>query len=174
MARLFLALWPDAAEQAALRHHQRAWHWRPGSALVQPDQLHLTLHFLGPVPREQLAALGAALQVPHEPFSLRFDQPALWRHGLAVLCASEVPAGLAQLHTALAEALRAQQRPVESRPLAPHITLARRAGGSMPPDLPPALHWQVRAYVLVESVPGRGADYRVLRHYPSSASPPPQ
>lgn len=169
MARLFLALWPNEAELAGLRRHASAWHWRPGSALVRPDRLHLTLHFIGPVPRERLATLGTALRVPHEPFSLQFDQPALWHRGLAVLCASEVPAGLVQLHAALAEVLGELQLPVETRPLVPHVTLARHAGGSVPPAPPAALRWEIREYLLVESVLGQGVDYRVLHRYPPGA-----
>ena len=39
---------------------------------MEPQRLHLTLHFIGAVSRDRVAALAAALQVPFEPFSMSF------------------------------------------------------------------------------------------------------
>jgi 2'-5' RNA ligase len=164
-ARLFLALWPSPRLQAALLAHQRAWHWQPGAALVRPEKLHLTLHFIGAVPRHRLASLMAGLQVPVTPFALDFDQPALWHGGLAVLQSHAPPAGLLQLHEALGQALLGLALPVESRPLRPHVTLARHAAGAQPPARPPLLHWLVQDYALVESVAAPGNPYRLLQRY---------
>ena len=47
--RLFLALWPDAAERQRLAAAQTAWPWPPQTAPVPPERLHLTLHYLGEI-----------------------------------------------------------------------------------------------------------------------------
>ena len=60
--RLFIALWPPPAVQRALLSCQQAV-CSPGLAWPVPAaQLHLTLHFLGAVPRQRLPALQAALR----------------------------------------------------------------------------------------------------------------
>ena len=53
-ARLFLALWPDDALRRGLLAWRDAWQWPARAALVAPDDLHLTLHFLGGVPLVRL------------------------------------------------------------------------------------------------------------------------
>lgn len=160
-ARVFYALWPDAAVRGALQAHQRVWAWPGGVSLTRPERLHLTLHFLGEVPTALLAPLADALPRRPEPFELRLTQPALWRGGLAVLLAEEAPAGLLALHARLAQAIRSLDLPVETRPFAPHVTLARRARHAGPPGRPEPVAWTARGAVLVESVRPQGG-YRVL------------
>ena len=171
-ARLFLAIWPDAGCRACLRAHRDAWRWPAGAAPVEPQRLHLTLHFIGNVPRDRVAGLAAALQVPFEPFHIPFGVPHSWPRGLAVLCPQDLPAGLGSLHAALADALQAFGLPVERRDFRPHVTLARKAAGAMPPARAPGFRWPVAAYALMESVPG--AEYRLVRSYgvhPASSRP---
>lgn len=148
-ARLFIALWPDAAVRAALHAVSAQWQWQPGAAPVPADRLHLTLHFLGHVPRERIAALRAAITVPITPCVLTLDRAALWRGGVAVLEPIAVPTPLVELHLALGAALRALGVPVETRPWRAHVTLARRARGDVPRITP--LAWPVRGHALVES-----------------------
>ncbi|MCK7500809.1 MAG: RNA 2',3'-cyclic phosphodiesterase [Comamonadaceae bacterium] len=108
-ARLFLALWPDAAARAALVAWQHAWHWPPGVARVVPQRLHLTLHFIGDVDESRLDALGSALALPFEPFELAFGTPQQWHGGLALAVPDAVPEGLLGLHARLGDALRTQE-----------------------------------------------------------------
>lgn len=130
---------------------------------MAPQRLHLTLHFIGNVPRDRVAGLAAALPVPFEPFHIPFGVPHSWPRGLAVLCPQDLPAGLGSLHAALADALQAFGLPVERRDFRPHVTLARKAAGAMPPARAPGFRWPVAAYALMESVPG--AEYRLVRSY---------
>lgn len=148
-ARLFIALWPDADVRAALHAVSTQWRWQPGAAPVPADRLHLTLHFLGDVPRERIAALRAALAVPVTPCVLTLDRAALWRGGVAVLEPITVPAPLVELHLALGTALRLLGVAIETRPWRPHVTLARRARADVPRIAP--LAWPVRGHALVES-----------------------
>lgn len=160
-ARLFIALWPSTAEQAALARWIRGGHWPAGAALVRPERLHLTLHFLGPVARARLPQLlhglttHAAAPVP----AVVFGAPALWPRGLAVLTVAASPA-LAGLQARLGHWLQALGLPTERRPFRPHVTLARRASGAHCPDGPAPPTWQPRGPVLVETRPDGG--YRVL------------
>ena len=170
--RLFLALWPDARCRTCLLAHRDAWRWNAGAAPVAPRRLHLTLHFIGAVPRDRVAALAAALQVPFEPFSMSFGVPEAWPRGLAVLRPQDLPEPLGSLHAALGQALRSFGWPVERRDFRPHVTLARKATGAVAPAHAPVFRWPVAAYVLMASVPG--ADYRLVRTYeahPASSRP---
>jgi len=60
-ARLFLALWPTPAVRGKLLAWRDAFDWPPGSALVAPEKLHLTLHFIGPVVRERIDEVAEGL-----------------------------------------------------------------------------------------------------------------
>ena len=163
--RLFLALWPDPATRDAIASWQRTWTWPERAAPVAPGRLHLTLHFLGPVPAQELSALVAVLKgVPGEGFTLTLGVPEVWSNGVAVLRPESAPAGLLRLHRNLAQCVAAFGLPLDPRPYRPHVTLARRAIGAQPPAAP-CLQWEIaRAYVLARSLPG-GAGYQVLERF---------
>lgn len=163
LARLFVALWPDDAVRAALHAATAQWRWPPGTAPVRADRLHLTLHFLGDVPRERIGALRAALAVPVAPCELTLARAAVWRGGVAVLEPASVPAPLVELHAAIGAALRALGVPTETRPWRPHVTLARRAGTDAPHFAPIA--WPVRGHVLVESQLQPRPRYELIARY---------
>lgn len=163
--RLFVAVWPDGPAGDALAAWQRGWTWPPGTALVPSERLHLTLHFLGNVPVEQVPALTAALRVPFEPFELHFGHAELWPGGTAVLRPDGTPPALLGLHGRLATALAGVERPVEPRRYKAHVTLARRAIGATPPAAQPKFTWRADAgFVLVRSLPDR-AGYEVLARF---------
>src|SRR4029450_6447491 len=63
-ARLFLALWPPSEVLDAALRHAAQWSWPRGARRVRPDKVHMTLHFLGAVPRDHIDALVDALAVP--------------------------------------------------------------------------------------------------------------
>jgi 2'-5' RNA ligase len=75
-----------------------------------------------------------------------------------------VPEALQTLHEALADALRRAGLPVESRPLRPHVTLARHAAHVEFPAEPLDVVWRVEGYALVESRLATG-EYRVVERY---------
>lgn len=161
-ARLFLALYPDSALRAALARSRDSWQWTKSAALVGDDKLHLTLHFIGDVPREMIGELRALLSVPMTPFELAFGTSVVWPHGIAVLEPVSVPPALLELHRLLAERLAYAGLTPEARAYKPHVTMARRAGTSTPPAHGPDLRWPVDGYALMESAGGK---YTVLEHY---------
>lgn len=170
-ARLFLALWPDAATRRTLAQARDQWRWEQGSAPRSPapvrsDKLHLTLHFIGNVDRSRLPALQAGLAVACSAFELAFGRHALWARGIAVLEPLTVPPALLALHGALGDALRGLGLPVEQRPFRPHVTLARHAGHALPPPDASRFSWRPAGYALVESRLDAGGGYHPLTHYP--------
>ena len=160
-ARLFVAVWPGAAERAGLLRWQAACRWPPGARPASAERLHLTLHFLGDVPGQRLPALAGGLDVPSAPFELLLDRAAVWPNGVAVLLPAAVPPALRELHDRLGDALRRLGLPFDARPFRPHVTLARRAAGAALPAHEAAVRWHVHGHVLVASEGG----YRVLHRY---------
>jgi 2'-5' RNA ligase len=168
-ARLFLALWPPPGVRARLAAWRDAWRFAPGAAPTPDDRLHLTLHFIGAVPRARLADVADALDVRATPFALTFGRCEVWPGGIAVLQPDAVPALLCALHADLRARLLGLGLPVEDRPFKAHVTCARRAGGAVPPAPGSgALRWPVHGHALVESRLGQGSGYVVLRRYPAT------
>jgi len=173
-ARLFFAAWPDAALQRSLhavaRHLQRECSGRATAA----QKLHLTLAFLGEVPRadlERLAAIGAGIGAAAGRCTLNVDRLGYWRHNRILWAGTaHCPAPLVALARALGASLRESGYPIEDRdrPYVPHLTLlrgARRAPARS--DLEPALPWPVGELALVESAAAAaGRSYRLLRRWP--------
>jgi len=167
--RLFFALWPGDALRRSLAVRMAAL-VPPGTGRAQrPDQLHLTLEFLGAVPELRVpAAKEAAAAVRAAPFDLVFDDLEYWRRP-QVLClvAREIPQALAELVQGLRAGLAARGFDTERRPYRAHLTLARKVG--RPPALAPTepVHWPATEFALVESITERtGSVYRQLETWP--------
>jgi len=163
--RLFLALWPEDEVRTQLTAHTRQWRWPAGCARYLPADWHVTLHFIGNVGADQTEGIASGADVPFQPFVLKLDQPQLWPHGLAVLCASGLPQPLQALYDQLAQVLHGLGLAVEARPYQPHVTLARRAGAAAPPTACAPVLWQAHGYALVVSTGDREQRYRVIRQY---------
>lgn len=158
--RLFLGLWPDEAQRQQARAHQQLWRWPPCARPTPASKLHLTVHFLGQVPRERLDALVAALPTSFMASELVLAQPSVWRGGIAVLEPQTVPPALLTLQGRLGMSLRQLGLTPDERPWRPHLTLARQAQGALPPERAPALRWRVTQLALVQS---EGGLYTVLK-----------
>jgi 2'-5' RNA ligase len=163
--RLFLALWPDEPERAALAEWRNAWRWPSRAAPVPDAKLHLTLHFLGNVPGERVPELMHGFDLSFSAFRLALGEAKLWPHGVAVLEPHAEPDELLELHARLAAALAGLGMQPEQRKFRPHVTLARRAAHALAPSAGPPIEWDVRHYALVESRPGHGGGYQVLKYY---------
>jgi 2'-5' RNA ligase len=171
-ARLFFALWPDARLRAALLERQRHWDWPRRARPTPAGKLHVTLHFLGDVPRDRLPALGALRAgLPPGPYgALRLDTASLWRGGIAVLESAVPPPGLAELQARLGALLRREGFATEAAArFRPHVTLARAAQGAHPPEAVAPLDWLADEVVLVESRRGSPEGYVVLAPGPARA-----
>ncbi len=163
--RLFVALWPDPAERAALVQWRDGWRWPRHATPVASERLHVTLHFLGEVAAEEVGALAAALPCPFEPFTLSFGTHQVWPHGIAVLEPHSTPSQLTDLHAALGRTLHSLGLTTDARPYRPHVTMARRAEGATADAAGPPIEWRVERYALMQSASGRGGGYTTLRTY---------
>jgi 2'-5' RNA ligase len=164
--RLFFALWPDAAVRRGLiqiradlpRQHGRKPH---------PEDLHLTLAFLGEIDSGRRGcAEAAAERIRAEPFLLRLDRVGYWARPRILWCgASECPESLLEVLAALNHGLLGCGFAPERRPFVPHLTLARKAPRIEAFDLDPPLDWPVADFVLVGSRLGERPSYQVLRRW---------
>jgi 2'-5' RNA ligase len=160
--RLFVALWPDADVRARLAASRDAWRWSPAARPVASDNLHATLHFIGSLPRERIAALQTRLAaVQAEAATLRPKAMEVWRGGIAVLTLQAEPRLLA-LHERVGAALAASGIALETRPFTPHVTLARKATRAVAPGELPMFEWRAAGFALVESVGGGNAPYEIV------------
>lgn len=166
--RLFFALWPNQAIRKRLVALQAAFADRPGR-FNHPQDLHVTLVFLGPVEEARISAvIAAAEQVSLAPFSLSIDRFATWKKPRILWCGPSItPSPLAQLVTDLEMALTGCGFAAEKRRYTPHVTLARKTEAEEGGQLENILHWPVEGFVLVGSG-GRspGPRYRVLKKWP--------
>ena len=163
--RLFLALWPEESVRVRLAAYRDAWRWPARAQPVADPALHLTLHFIGAFARTRMPALVEALAaVPLREFVLRPGGAEVWKGGIAVLRIDGDPA-LAELHDRLGVVVSDAGVALDSRPFAPHVTLARKAAPAEPPADALPFEWHPDGFALVESLPGRPARYEVLRRF---------
>jgi 2'-5' RNA ligase len=166
--RLFLAIWPDAAVRAGIAEHADGWALPTGCLRYQPQDWHVTLHFIGGLAMERIGGLADAVDLPVEPFHLLLDKPQVWPRGIAVLGVTRVPAALAELQRRLGAALAGFGLPLEQRAYRPHVTLARRAAGAVAPRGGAPVAWPVQDFALVVSTGDMRRRYEVIARFPPS------
>lgn len=169
--RLFLALWPDPGLQRAIERAAREAVRETGGRPVPAENLHITVLFVGSVERERRHCLEQALAARGDlrAFTLELDRLGYWRRPRVLwLAPTHVPEALEELAAALRAAASGCGLATESRPLRPHLTLARKArrrGDAQ--ALGEALCWPVDRYCLVRSqtLP-EGARYESIGEWP--------
>jgi len=184
--RLFVALEiPSAVREnlAALLESLRVV--SPQTRWVRPQNLHVTLKFMGEVPETKLAATCSALA------GGRSDQPVtLDFRGLGFFPNEKRPrvfwAGIdasPNLKTLAADLERAMEKlgiPREQRPFSPHLTLARFEPPGLPEKLRSAIQenaarefgsFRTNQYHLIESkLKPSGAEYTTFESFPFVAA----
>jgi 2'-5' RNA ligase len=164
--RLFFALWPDEATRSVL-----AGLLPPGQSgagrPTAPENLHLTMAFLGMQPAEVLPALEQVLQAIAFPaLRLQLDRYGYFQRArIAWLGMKQPPPALLQLQRELSATLRqcgiGHDRESAFRP---HVTLARNAPAA-PRGREPEIVWQAPQLALVQSTTTpSGPIYQVLAH----------
>jgi RNA 2',3'-cyclic 3'-phosphodiesterase len=159
--RLFFALWPDDAARSALSALQTSVHGR----LVQYENLHLTLAFLGQQPVALLPALKDVLaHVPAAPLQMTMDRIGYFsRNRVAWAGMHEAPDALLALQRELTHALQRHAVALRQEPgFKPHVTLARDAASPVDLVFEPVV-WHAHEIALVQSMTdGNGTRYTVL------------
>ncbi len=153
-ARLFYALWPDEQTRAHLRRLQESVIGRK----VSPENLHLTLAFLGNQAKSLLPMLVRLLdKLPAQGFTLGIDRYGYFsKPRVAWAGPSETPAPLLTLQQALMEELNSARVPLKNdEKFRPHVTLARDAN-SLNEPFAPGIPWRVSKIMLIQSIQVRG------------------
>jgi 2'-5' RNA ligase len=185
--RLFVGLALPASVQNTLKEWSAAAREAlPFQKWTHPQDVHVTLQFLGDTPPEAALALEASLRrlaADTQPLQLRIE-------GLGVFGPPAAPsvlwAGIAgdldalgALHSQVVRACARHGFPAEARAYRPHLTLARRSRGpisraALDAALPAAgwpPSWQVQTIVLYRSHLGRRPSYEPLGVFPLGEEP---
>ena len=165
--RIFLALWPDEVTRQQLFDAQKLLKREPilkSAKAVVPNNLHMTLHFIGSISPDVLQALEVSLDaVRCKPFEIQvntvgcFPKPQVVWLGL-----KNIPPELSELEQQTAACIENYQR-ITYRP---HITLFRKAKISPQSDELAEINWRVNSFALVESKSyPEGVQYYVLKQW---------
>ena len=167
--RFFFALWPDEVSRTALASLAREVALESGGRPTASNLIHLTLAFVGPQPQIRVDSMRRlAGLIRARSFVLALDEVGGFRRtGIAWLGASSPQPELKSLHDDLARVLQSRGFPVDERPYAPHLTLARRSVTVIERCLPQPIRWRVTAFTLVasETAPS-GPSYRTIAEWP--------
>ncbi len=148
--RLFFALWPDAAahEQVVKLRGELAL----SGAAVAPDNLHLTLLFLGGTDAKTRLDIERSCDAVHvSSFTLTLDQVGYWpKPRIVWMGAANIPPALSSLVAQLNAIAARSSFTVDTRPYAPHITLVRKASALKGARITP-LQWEAHNFSLMES-----------------------
>ncbi len=167
--RLFFALWPSIELSREL--YQLAGDVLEGGAgqRVLPENIHLTLAFLGSVDASfRQCAEQAATAIRAVSFTLMLEQTGHWpKSGILWAGPRQTPPPLLQLVQELNAGLAGCGYAAEHRPYAAHLTLARKARPrqAIHPIEPRA--WEINRFHLMQShTHADGARYEILRSWP--------
>lgn len=141
--RVFLSIWlPDKVRDELSRRVEKLRQCGGRIGWVRPENLHLTLHFLGDQAPGRVDLLPGLMDSVTElagPFDMQvrgvgyFGSPRRPRVIWAGI--DPVPDVLLALQRAMSRTLAVADFIVEARPFHPHITLGRVRGGSVPSAL---------------------------------------
>lgn len=147
--RLFFALWPDESTRKALS----AWQSAVSGRKVPPENLHITLAFLGEQPASAVPELSRILeQVSSDAIGLKLDRMGYFSHSrISWAGMKAIPPELTQLYKRLVAVLAEKSISYDRRNrFKPHITLARHSSRTETAGLKP-ITWHANHLVLVES-----------------------
>src|SRR5713101_6749295 len=184
--RLFVALEiPSAVREniAALLQSLRAV--SPQTRWARPENLHVTLKFIGEVPETKLGAIRSALAAARsdQPVTLDFRGLGFFpndKHPRVFWAGIEASPNLKTLAADIDKATEKLGIPREQRPFSPHLTLARIE----PPRLPEKLRAAIQEnaardfgslrsgqFHLIESkLKPSGAEYTTVESFPFAAA----
>ena len=161
--RLFYALLPDDKTRKKLQQ----WQIHVSGKKTPPENLHMTLFFLGNQPEKNLPALKRFIdRVSVESFEIKLDVIGYFpRIGLSWMGPSQTPSPLIKLFEETCQFLIPAFVKERKEKFRPHVTLARHSSKpEIKTDLP--VVWTVNRVVLMQSIlvreTGKHAEYRIL------------
>jgi 2'-5' RNA ligase len=154
--RLFFAFWPDAPLRARFAALTASLGLAAEARAVPPENLHLTVAFVGEVDDARAArvrAIGRA-QRPAR-CELRFDAFEYWpKPEVLVAAARIVDPALERLWAELHRDLAVLELALNPKRLRPHVTLARKVAAEPTLQAVPSVEWRPRELCLVRSDTG--------------------
>jgi 2'-5' RNA ligase len=181
--RLFFAIFPDEnlkTELVALQQKIQTQFPQLSIKWSQPENLHLTLRFLGEIDNEKAQHLQAIEMPQHHSFNLALEKlkpfsSAKQPRSLVITLA--LSSALAKLMQSIDQVISQAQLPLEQRPYIPHITLGKIKNNNtvkMPEmtalQLPSLPALKVKEIILVHSesqtLPGNSNIYHHLKQWP--------
>ena len=173
--RLFFALWPTDQVRHSIVETFSQLPLSDKGLIMQPCNLHVTLHFVGSVTEQVKDCMHTAAQTIYsEPFECNLDRFGSFRRArIFWMGCNNVSVELKQLHHKLAVALENCGYQAEKRTFSPHVTLKRKvvspAGHTEADQINFSIPWLVNEFVLVESHSDKqGVNYQVIEKYPLS------
>jgi RNA 2',3'-cyclic 3'-phosphodiesterase len=171
--RLFFALWPEQGARQALARASAEAARSSGGRAVRAENLHVTLAFLGSVPRRRVPEVKAIAEraaencTQEEPLELRFEALGYWARQ-QILCAEvagETPAATA-LSAALKNGAAAAGFTPDLKPFRAHVTVARKVMHAPRERALRALVWRFEDFALIDSrTEAAGPVYSVIDSY---------
>ena len=167
--RLFFALWPSDQVRQSIVQQLSCLSPRPSGRVVQTQNLHGTLHYVGQVTESTKDCMHAAARsVEAEAFQLDLDNFGHFpKAKIFWMGAQNLPVQLTQLHKKLGDAIGGCGFNTDTRPFSLHVTLMRKYRGPAPAQIDFSIPWRVEEFVLVESITHKeGVKYQVIEKYP--------
>ena len=181
--RVFVAVFPPLE----VRREALSWANKRRSSddrvrWMRPENVHLTLKFLGDVQAEALDSIRAALGevcAQHVPFDVALAElgafPSAQRARILWIGVGAGSDRLRSLAADIDDALAPLGFEREKRPYVPHLTLGRARGRPLHLDLPSGAEgtgFQIRRVELTESrLAAEGATYRTVRGFALGGTP---
>ena len=166
--RLFFALWPSDQIRQSIVEVLSCLPAQINGRVMQTQNLHATLHYVGQVTESTKDCMHAAAQsVKAEAFQMNLDCLGLFQKAkIFWLGVQNTPEQLMQLHNKLGTALEDCGFKTDARAFSPHLTLLRKCRGPVPENSDFSIPWRVEEFVLVESITCKeGVKYQVLERY---------
>jgi 2'-5' RNA ligase len=164
--RMFFALCPDDATRAHIVRCTRLAVAAVGGSATRPENLHMTVAFVGRLTPKQVDKVRAVAPIRTGPIEILLDRQGFWsRERIVWLGPSQPPSALLELETRLWRGLSASNFVRERGTYRPHITLARRARAGRVAIRP--LRWTATHLQLLESLPDeQGTRYELVDRWP--------
>lgn len=167
MKRLFFALWPSQSVRDEI-HAQSQQIKLPHVRHLRPENLHLTLLYLGTIDATMQQAIVASVdKISAQRFAFSLDGLAHWREPrILCLTVNQQPKAMLDLVQSLTAIVKPFPIFLHERPYRAHVTMVRKAKQSYALRVSP-ICWQASEFVLVESrSTPNGIRYEVLRSWP--------
>ena len=161
--RLFYAMIPDDVTKARLQK----WQIHMSGKKTPPENLHMTLFFLGNQAKKNLPALKRFLdRISFVPFDMKLDKIGYFpKIGLSWIGPQRPPEPLTRLFEDTCQFLIPAYLKVKRENFRPHITLARRSS-KVEFKVETPVNWRVNRLVLMQSVLNnekeKHPEYRIL------------